>query len=49
MFLFKKIRKEEGGTGSPWKQEVRGGIGGDPNKYTHESKCKNVKKNLKKL
>jgi hypothetical protein len=39
-FLFDKIREEEDGTGSAWKQDWRV----DQTMYTHVSKCKNKRK-----
>jgi hypothetical protein len=46
MFLFNKIREQEGGTGST--QEVGCGVGGPQIMYTHVSKCKNGKVKIKK-
>jgi hypothetical protein len=45
-FLFNKIRKEEGGTGSAWKGGLEMcGMRGEvaQTMYTHVSKCKNDK------
>jgi hypothetical protein len=45
-FLFNKIGKEEGGTGSAWKQGVCVCV--TQTMYTHVSKCKNDKNKRRK-
>jgi hypothetical protein len=47
-FLFNKIREEEGGTRSAWKQREEGKVA--QTTYTHVNKCKNdkIKKTQKK-